>query len=108
MYGDGDPLVGPDVVFKELDGVVAVEAEHFFKQTHTDVRKWYIVTEDDEPKVAPDGDPSHAKSASNGIYMEALPDTRRSHDDKLIRGENFINEPGKFVIDESGEVKKVD
>ncbi len=29
-----------DVVFEERRGVVAVEAEHFFKQTHTDIRKW--------------------------------------------------------------------
>ena len=92
------PLVSEDVVFEERGGVVAVEAEHFFSQTQTDVRKWYVVKDGSEPGVEPDGDPNHAKTASNGIYLEVLPDTRRSHDDKLIHGENFINEPGKMGV----------
>jgi Gylcosyl hydrolase family 115 C-terminal domain len=98
LAAGAETLVDENVVFEERDGVVAVEAEHFFRQTDTDVRKWYIVKEGDEIEVSPDGDPNHAKSASNGIYLEALPDTRRSHDDKLISGENFINVPGKMAV----------
>ena len=35
------PLVGESVVFDEVDGIVAVEAEHFYKQTLTDKRAWH-------------------------------------------------------------------
>ena len=30
--------------------------------------------------------------------MEILPDTRKNHDEQLIRGENFSNVPGKLAI----------
>ena len=92
------PGVDEDVVFAERDGLVAVEAEHFFRQTHDDVRQWRLTTQDHTPDVEPDGDENHAADASGGAYLEALPDTRRTHDDRLIRGENFSNEPGKLGI----------
>lgn len=85
-------------VFGEADGVVAVEAEAFFKQERTDVRAWYLVTEDHTPEVAPDPDPSHVEGASGGAYLEVLPDTRTSHDDELKRGENFTNKPGDVAV----------
>jgi hypothetical protein len=47
-----------------------------------------------DPGVAPDPDPVHADDASGGEYVEALPDTRVTHDDTLIAGENFWNTPG--------------
>ncbi len=50
------------------------------------------------PDVPPDGDPSHASSAAGGAYIEVLPDTRTTHDDELIRGENFAPEPGKMAV----------
>jgi len=31
-------------------------------------------------------------------YLEILPDTRRSHGDKLRHGQNFSNQPGKVAI----------
>jgi len=48
--------------------------------------------------VSPDGDESHADSASGGGYIEILPDTRRDHSMKLINGENFSNQPGKLGV----------
>ena len=92
------PIAGQDVVFEEVDGVAAVEAEHFGKQTLNKVRSWYIFTPGQQPKIDPDGDPAHLSGASGGAYVEILPDTRRSHDDKLITGKNFSNEPGKMAI----------
>jgi len=38
------PMVAPDLVFDEADGVIAVEAEHFYKQTLTDKRAWHITS----------------------------------------------------------------
>ena len=92
------PIVGQDVVFEEVDGVVAVEAEHFCKQTLNTVRSWYVFTPGGQPKVDPDGDPPHLAGASGGAYVEILPDTRRTHGDKLIGGKNFINQPGKMAV----------
>ena len=92
------PILDADVVFAETDGIVAVEAEHFSKQTQTDVRAFHLTTSTDAPSIKPDGDPNHVAGASGGAYLEILPDTRRTHADKLIRGENFSPNPGKMAI----------
>lgn len=94
MAAGAEPLVGKDVVFEERDGAVAVEAEHFFEQPLDEPRAWYVTTVEATPDVQPDGDENHAEGASGGAYVEALPDTRRTHDDRLVHGENFSNEPG--------------
>ncbi|MEZ6134841.1 MAG: DUF5060 domain-containing protein [Pirellulaceae bacterium] len=87
-----------DVVFKEVDGLVAVEAEHFSEQTKTETRKFYLTANGQTPDVAPDGDPNHVAGASGGAYLEVLPDTRRTHGDKLIKGTNFAPDPGKMAV----------
>ena len=43
------PLVNSETVFQEKAGIVAVEAEHFFKQTATDKRAFYLTTARDAP-----------------------------------------------------------
>ena len=96
--GNSAPLVEASTVFNEVDGVVAVEAEHFFKQTLSDTRAFYLTTSDEEPQFDPDGDPSHVGGASNGAYLEILPDSRRNHGEKLKPGVNFSNEPGKAAV----------
>jgi hypothetical protein len=92
------PIANDALVFEERDGLLAVEAEHFFEQSLTERRAWHLTTRDVTPRVEPDGDPSHIAGASGGAYLELLPDTRRSHDDKLVHGENFSNEPGKMAV----------
>jgi len=99
VFAEGPkPYVTDEVVFAEENGIVCVEAEHFFAQTATEKRAFHLVTKDSQPKIKPDGDDAHVGGASGGAYLEALPDTRRTHDDKLIAGENFSNEPGKLAI----------
>ncbi|MDX2432411.1 MAG: DUF5060 domain-containing protein [Bacteroides sp.] len=93
-----DPIVGEDVVFEEVDGVVAVEAEFFYKQSETEIRQWYRTSKEETPSVGRDEDEPHLAGASNGAYIEILPDTRVTHDDKLIAGENFSNLPGKMAV----------
>jgi hypothetical protein len=83
--------------FMEKDGIVAVEAEHFFKQTKDEIRSWKIINAETVP-IKQDPDPAHFASASNKSYIEVLPDTRTNHDEKLIHGENFSNDPGKLAI----------
>ena len=96
--GDSDPLVAETTHFNETDGLVAVEAEHFFKQELTDKRAFYHTHSEKNPVFEMDGDPAHVGGASNGAYLEILPDTRRNHKEKLIAGTNFSNEPGKLAV----------
>ena len=84
-----EPIVSKDLVFEEIDGVVSVEAEYFYKQSLNDVRQWYRFSQGESPKVGRDPDKPHCKGASNNAYLEILPDTRVTHGDKLIVGENF-------------------
>jgi len=83
---------------KETDGQLTVEAEDFVSQTKTEKRAFHITSAKETPTASPDGDPPHWKGASGGAYLEVLPDTRRTHADKLISGENFFNEPGKQAV----------
>lgn len=92
------PIVGEELVFQERDGLLAVEAEHFFKQEKTQLRAWHLVSSEAVPNISPDGDPPHVAGASGGAYIEALPDTRRTHDDKLTAGKNFQNKPGLMAV----------
>lgn len=89
-----DPIVEEDIVFEEVDGLVAVEAEYFYKQTKSTKRQWYRHSADDRPNAGRDVDPPHVFGASNNAYLEILPDTRKNHSEKLIRGENFAPEAG--------------
>jgi hypothetical protein len=66
------------------DGQLTIEAESFAKQSLTEKRRWEIKSEH--------------PGASGGSYIQALPDTRQSHDDKLIKGENFTDTPGEMAV----------
>jgi hypothetical protein len=92
------PIAPADLIFEEVDGMVAVEAEHFYKQTRAEKRAWHLTSPRHLPEVQPDPDPPHLAGASGGAYMEILPDTRVTHADRLIHGENFTNDPGVMAI----------
>ncbi|MRX65870.1 DUF5060 domain-containing protein [Maribacter luteus] len=96
--------------FVEENGFLEVEAESFhFKTNNGTKRDWVIQSRDmDDKEVS-----GHARTASMGAYIEALPDTRVTHDDALFHGENFfpiagiggvvsykirINNPGKYYV----------
>jgi hypothetical protein len=67
----------------ERNGFVETEAENFLMQTKEEIRKW--MTQKDS-------------TASNGIAIKILPDTRITHDDSLVVGQNFSNTPGLMCI----------
>ena len=92
------PIVDGDVIFEEVDGQVAVEAEFFYQQTKTNIRQWYRTSKDEIPVAGKDPDTPHTGGASNHAYLEILPDTRTTHDDKLIAGENFSSKPGQLAV----------
>ncbi|MFD2587105.1 DUF5060 domain-containing protein [Croceitalea marina] len=75
-----------------------VEAEDFSKQTKTDIRKWYVVSPEFSSNLKRENTQLHFQGASQERYLEILPDTRINHNEELIPGENFSNEPGKLAI----------
>ncbi|WP_200979945.1 hypothetical protein [Echinicola sp. 20G] len=87
-----------NLIYVEKDGIVAIEAEDFYKQTSSGKRKWYITSKDKSPAVTPDKDNNHSEGASNHAYIEILPDTRSTHEDILMKGENFSDQPGVLGI----------
>lgn len=95
---DFTPTGPGDMIFEEGNGIVAAEAEHFSSQRLAGKRQWYTTTLDTTPNIEPDGDDNHAADASAGAYMEVLPDTRRTHADKLTGGVNFSNEAGQMAV----------
>ncbi len=95
--GDGG-TDGEGCVALEQNGVVAVEAEHFASQEKTSKRKWYVLDANTSGTPTPDPDPNHYNGASEGGYLEILPDTRVTHGDPLIVGENFSNTAGQLTI----------
>ncbi|MEL6143195.1 MAG: hypothetical protein AAFU67_16460, partial [Bacteroidota bacterium] len=84
--------------FKAHQDYLLVEAEKFNHQELDGTRKWYIIDTNYDQSLLPDPDESHASTAEGNAYLEILPDTRTTHDDQLIVGENFSNEPGKMAV----------
>lgn len=87
--------------------LIRIEAEDFRTQRQDQKRRWYRLENASslpdlagvgEEKKWTRGEKSAAATASGQAFLRLLPDTRRSHDDKLIRGENFSPEPGKMAI----------
>ena len=89
--GGGDPLF-----FEEQGGLVAVEAEHFVSHDNLGTpRDWHLTTLTIDPNIDPDPDPPHADGASGDACLEALPDTRVTHDDSISSGVNFFPNGGE-------------
>lgn len=94
------------------EGVFEIEAEQFHLNTNNNsLRAWYLRKAKGHPPFL-DAE-NHSSTASGKAYLEALPDTRVKHKDKLIRGENFypipgsgglvgykvhIKEPGRYIV----------
>lgn len=94
-------LMFPGLLFAkvpgEKKGVVAIEAEHFFNQNNDEIRKWVVISENSKSDMQ-NTDSKISATASGKKYISVLPDTRVTHDDKLIQGENFSPEPGKMAV----------
>ncbi len=70
------PLAAPDLVFDEADGLVVVEAEHFYKQTLADKRAWHITSSKRAPAARCGTASSRPSPAAAGRPSEYLPPTR--------------------------------
>ena len=98
--------------FSEKNGMLEVEAEDFYSKSNNGTKRdWYIRSKENTIGLA--NLENHTENASKNSYIEALPDTRVTHDDALIYGENFfpfpgmggvvsykikINNPGKYYV----------
>ncbi|MBD1388634.1 hypothetical protein IC617_04260 [Neiella sp. HB171785] len=82
----------------EQNGSVVIEAEHFASQHLDAKRRWLVFDHQSIPHPYADADPIHSEQASNGAYIELLPDTRVNHHETLILGENFSAEPGQVAV----------
>lgn len=79
--------------FEEKDGLLTVEAEDFhYNSNNESPRKWYVQSNENHAPF--EHATNHSSSASGNAYIEALPDTRATHKDKLVQGENFYPMPG--------------
>ncbi len=78
------------MVTRSGENDIRVEAEDFVTQRLTDKRKWCRKKDC----------PADWQNITPGTeeYIAITPDTRLSHDDRLIRGENFTNKPGKMAV----------
>lgn len=92
------PAVDSSLVHQETDGRVVVEAENFFEQTKNEKRAFYRITKESAKALKLGEKKNHLKSAVGEGYIKVLPDTRKTHADKLIHGENFSNQPGVLAV----------
>lgn len=83
---------------EEKNGYLEVEAEADDSQELTKIRKWYLIDKNYKDATSRDVDKNHSATASGKAYLEILPDTRTNHDELLIVGTNFSNEPGKLGV----------
>lgn len=95
VTGSFEAKAQSDKVYLEVNGLVAVEAEHYTTQRLDDVRQWKLINKEN-PSL--DTLQNALEAASGNAYMQVLPDTRVTRADKLIPGENFSNVPGKMAI----------
>lgn len=82
--------------FQENKGFLEVEAELYHqKTTNGSPRNWVVRSANTDSQLKEQLVQNHTDSASSKAYIEALPDTRITHDDELISGVNFFPVPGK-------------
>ena len=86
------------LAFTFENNILKVEAEDYhLSSNNASPRKWYI--RDTEHDTAPFLNiENHAETASEKSYIEVLPDTRVTHKDVLIQGENFFPLPGTGAV----------
>jgi hypothetical protein len=96
---EGAPkLAADDLVHQEVNGTVVVEAEHYTQQRRDQIRRWYLNSAQHTPPARPDGDPVNVDGAGEGAYMEALPDTFVTDNDRAIDGINLGLHPGSVAV----------
>jgi hypothetical protein len=86
------------LVKRKADEAILIEAENFVAQRNDSRRRWYRVNAGTSATPIPDPDGRHLNNASGGGYVELLPDTRTTHDDKMVKEENFTEQAGTMAV----------
>jgi len=89
---------GANVLYKDTLGMVAIEAENFYRQTLAQQRMWHLATAGLTPLVGPDSDPKHLEGASENAYLELLPDARQKDEDGINSKTSIYGEGGKAAV----------
>jgi len=84
--------------YYEDSGFVVIEAEKFSTQHLDAKRRWLVFSKNTPVHNFADADQAHYHDASNGSYIEILPDTRSNHHEALVRLENFTNKAGTMAV----------
>ncbi|MFA3792024.1 hypothetical protein AB6T38_12975 [Aliiglaciecola sp. SL4] len=83
---------------QEHSGFVIIEAENFATQHLDSKRRWLVFSQNTPSHIYSDSDQAHYDGASNGSYIELLPDTRSNHHEDIVRNENFTNQAGTMAV----------
>jgi hypothetical protein len=97
INADGS-FYGANVIYKDTLGMLAIEAENFYRQTLAQQRMWHLVTPNHTPLAGPDSDPVHLQGASENAYLELLPDGRQKDEDGINSKTSIYGEGGKAAV----------
>lgn len=89
---------GANVIYKDTLGMLAIEAENFYRQTLAHQRMWHLATPTLTPLAGPDSDPKHLEGASENAYLELLPDGRQKDEDGINSKTSIYAEGGKAAV----------
>lgn len=89
---------GANVLYKDTLGMLAIEAENFYRQTLAQHRMWHLVSANLTPLAGPDSDPVHLEGASENAYLELLPDARQKDEDGINSKTSIYGEGGKAAV----------
>lgn len=90
--------VAANQAHQEYAGFLVIEAENFSAQHLDNKRRWLVFSQNTPAHNFNDADEQHHQGASNGQYIEILPDTRSNHHEVLVRGVNFSDQAGKLAV----------
>jgi hypothetical protein len=90
--------VAANQAHQEYAGFLVIEAENFSAQHLDNKRRWLVFSHNTPAHNFNDADEQHHQGASNGQYIEILPDTRSNHHEVLVRGVNFSDQAGKLAV----------
>jgi len=98
LFNPDGSFYGNNLIYEDTLGMLAIEAENFYRQTLVQQRMWHLVTPNLTPLAGPDSDPVHLEGASENAYLELLPDGRQKDEDGINSKTSIYGEGGKAAV----------